>query len=75
VHRHTLRYRMRKVADLLCRNLDSADTRMELWAAVEILANQSAADYRESRPRRQEWHGKQPHRRTAGSETSRRRIS
>ena len=36
VHRHTLRYRMRRVADLLGRDLDSATTRVELWVALQI---------------------------------------
>lgn len=36
VHRHTLRYRMRRVAELLDRDLDSANTRMELWLALRI---------------------------------------
>jgi purine catabolism regulator len=35
VHRHTLRYRMRRVAELLGRDVDSADTRMELWLALQ----------------------------------------
>jgi purine catabolism regulator len=43
VHRHTLRHRIRKVAGLLGRDLDSPGTRMELWAALEIRAQQSEA--------------------------------
>ncbi|MFD0479489.1 PucR family transcriptional regulator [Nonomuraea thailandensis] len=35
VHRHTLRYRMRRVADLLGRDLDDPGTRAELWLALE----------------------------------------
>ncbi|WP_042440723.1 PucR family transcriptional regulator [Streptacidiphilus albus] len=34
VHRHTLRYRMRRVEELLGRTLDDADVRMELWLAL-----------------------------------------
>ncbi|MFC5831021.1 PucR family transcriptional regulator [Nonomuraea insulae] len=35
VHRHTLRYRMRRVADLLGRDLDDPGVRAELWLAME----------------------------------------
>ncbi|MEZ0096216.1 PucR family transcriptional regulator [Streptacidiphilus sp. EB129] len=34
VHRHTLRYRMRRVEELLGRTLDDTDVRMELWLAL-----------------------------------------
>lgn len=34
VHRHTLRYRMRRVEELLGRSLDETDVRMELWLAL-----------------------------------------
>ncbi len=34
VHRHTLRYRMRRVEELLGRSLDDTDARMELWLAL-----------------------------------------
>jgi PucR family transcriptional regulator, purine catabolism regulatory protein len=34
VHRHTLRYRMRRVEELLDRSLDDTDVRMELWLAL-----------------------------------------
>lgn len=37
VHRHTLRHRMRRVADLLGRDLDVAAVRVELWTAVQLL--------------------------------------
>lgn len=40
VHRHTLRYRMRRVAELLGRDLDDPGTRAELWFALEA-ADQS----------------------------------
>ncbi|MFB4281917.1 PucR family transcriptional regulator [Nonomuraea sp. MTCD27] len=36
VHRHTLRYRMRRVADLLGRDLDDPGVRAELWLALEV---------------------------------------
>lgn len=36
VHRHTLRYRMRKVSELLGTPLDSADVRAQLWLALQI---------------------------------------
>ncbi|MFG1612908.1 PucR family transcriptional regulator [Nonomuraea wenchangensis] len=35
VHRHTLRYRMRRVGDLLGRDLDDPGVRAELWLALE----------------------------------------
>ncbi|MBU7596107.1 PucR family transcriptional regulator [Streptomyces sp. P38-E01] len=35
VHRHTLRYRMRRVEEILGRSLDDADSRMELWLALK----------------------------------------
>ncbi|WP_425434803.1 PucR family transcriptional regulator [Nonomuraea jiangxiensis] len=35
VHRHTLRYRMRRVAELLRRDLDDPGVRAELWLALE----------------------------------------
>jgi purine catabolism regulator len=35
VHRHTLRSRMDRVADLIGRDLDSAHTRSELWIALK----------------------------------------
>jgi PucR family transcriptional regulator, purine catabolism regulatory protein len=38
VHRHTLRYRMRRVEELLGRSLDDADVRMELWLALRLCA-------------------------------------
>ncbi|MBB4918112.1 PucR family transcriptional regulator [Streptosporangium saharense] len=34
VHRHTLRYRMRRVAELLGRDLDDPGARAELWVAL-----------------------------------------
>ncbi|GII89786.1 PucR family transcriptional regulator [Sinosporangium siamense] len=36
VHRHTLRYRMRRVAELLGRDLDDPATRAELWIALSV---------------------------------------
>ncbi|WP_200303450.1 PucR family transcriptional regulator [Streptomyces adelaidensis] len=38
VHRHTLRYRMRRVEEILGRSLDDADARMELWLALKTTA-------------------------------------
>ncbi|WP_051944740.1 PucR family transcriptional regulator [Streptacidiphilus rugosus] len=38
VHRHTLRYRMRRVEELLGRSLDDTDVRMELWMALRASA-------------------------------------
>ncbi|MET8829190.1 PucR family transcriptional regulator ligand-binding domain-containing protein [Streptomyces sp. NPDC004610] len=35
VHRHTLRYRMRRVEEILTRSLDDPDVRMELWLALK----------------------------------------
>lgn len=35
VHRHTLRYRMRRVEEILDRGLDDPDVRMELWLALK----------------------------------------
>jgi len=36
VHRHTLRYRMRRVEELLGRSLDDPDLRAELWLALRV---------------------------------------
>ncbi|WP_330332916.1 PucR family transcriptional regulator [Streptomyces sp. NBC_00536] len=36
VHRHTLRYRMRRVEEILGRSLDDPDVRMELWLALKV---------------------------------------
>ncbi|MFE7853662.1 PucR family transcriptional regulator [Streptomyces sp. NPDC057403] len=38
VHRHTLRYRMRRVEEILGRSLDDPDVRMELWLALKAVA-------------------------------------
>ncbi|WP_326596260.1 PucR family transcriptional regulator ligand-binding domain-containing protein [Streptomyces sp. NBC_01803] len=35
VHRHTLRYRMRRVEEILDRSLDDPDVRMELWLSLK----------------------------------------
>ena len=40
VHRHTLRYRIRRVEELLGRSMDDADLRAELWVALELRAHQ-----------------------------------
>jgi purine catabolism regulator len=37
IHRHTLRYRVRQVEDLLGRDLASAEDRMEVWLALKAL--------------------------------------
>lgn len=39
VHRHTLRYRMRRVEEVLDRSLDDPDARMELWLALKATDN------------------------------------
>ncbi|MGW0856828.1 helix-turn-helix domain-containing protein, partial [Streptomyces sp. NPDC002690] len=44
VHRHTLRYRMRRVEEILGRSLDDPDVRMELWLALKATASPSAGD-------------------------------
>lgn len=40
VHRHTLRYRMRRVEEILGRSLDDPDTRMELWLALKATTSE-----------------------------------
>ncbi|WP_037679415.1 PucR family transcriptional regulator [Streptomyces griseus] len=40
VHRHTLRYRMRRVEEILGRSLDEADVRMELWLALKATSTE-----------------------------------
>ncbi|MGG8410044.1 PucR family transcriptional regulator, partial [Streptomyces sp. 12297] len=42
VHRHTLRYRMRRVEEILGRSLDDPDVRMELWLALKATGTGSA---------------------------------
>ncbi|MEU5977359.1 PucR family transcriptional regulator [Streptomyces sp. NPDC047315] len=42
VHRHTLRYRMRRVEEILGRSLDDPDVRMELWLALKTTAGPAA---------------------------------
>ncbi|MFE7133159.1 PucR family transcriptional regulator [Streptomyces sp. NPDC057638] len=39
VHRHTLRYRMRRVEEILGRSLEDPDVRMELWLALKTTAS------------------------------------
>jgi purine catabolism regulator len=36
VHRHTLRYRMKRAGELLDRNLDDPGVRAELWIALSL---------------------------------------
>ncbi|MGX1543521.1 PucR family transcriptional regulator [Streptomyces adustus] len=43
VHRHTLRYRMRRVEEILGRSLDDPDVRMELWLALKATATPEPA--------------------------------
>ncbi|OEJ24752.1 PucR family transcriptional regulator [Streptomyces agglomeratus] len=43
VHRHTLRYRMRRVEEILGRSLDDADVRMELWLALKATSGAGSA--------------------------------
>ncbi len=43
VHRHTLRYRMRRVEEILGRSLDDPDVRMELWLALKATGDQPPA--------------------------------
>ncbi|MEV4787557.1 PucR family transcriptional regulator [Streptomyces tuirus] len=40
VHRHTLRYRMRRVEEILGRSLDDPDVRMELWLALKASSSE-----------------------------------
>jgi len=40
VHRHTLRYRMRRVEEILGRSLDDPDVRMELWLSLKTTASE-----------------------------------
>ncbi|MEU3398477.1 PucR family transcriptional regulator [Streptomyces filamentosus] len=42
VHRHTLRYRMRRVEEILGRSLDDPDVRMELWLALKATGEEGA---------------------------------
>ncbi|WP_335938205.1 PucR family transcriptional regulator [Streptomyces sp. PTD5-9] len=42
VHRHTLRYRMRRVEEILGRSLDDPDVRMELWLALKATSTPAA---------------------------------
>ncbi|KNB51178.1 PucR family transcriptional regulator [Streptomyces caatingaensis] len=44
VHRHTLRYRMRRVEEILGRSLDDPDVRMELWLALKATSAGSAGE-------------------------------
>ncbi|MCP2341847.1 PucR family transcriptional regulator [Actinomadura rupiterrae] len=39
VHRHTLRHRVRRIGDLLGRDLDDPGVRAELWVALAVTAN------------------------------------
>ncbi|WP_030904395.1 PucR family transcriptional regulator ligand-binding domain-containing protein [Streptosporangium amethystogenes] len=43
VHRHTLRYRMRRVAELVGRDLDDPAARAELWVALAVAPGDGSA--------------------------------
>jgi purine catabolism regulator len=43
IHRHTLRYRVRKAAELTGRDLDDPSTRMELWFALTVHSGQGVS--------------------------------
>jgi PucR family transcriptional regulator, purine catabolism regulatory protein len=48
VHRHTLRYRIRRIAELSGRDLDRAGDRVEFWLALQaadVLQGRSGGDY------------------------------
>ncbi|GAA2831356.1 hypothetical protein GCM10010471_11190 [Leucobacter komagatae] len=45
IHRHTLRARIRTAASLLQRDIDSPDTRSELWTAMRIAAPPAGAQH------------------------------
>ncbi|MFJ4965662.1 PucR family transcriptional regulator [Streptomyces sp. NPDC088729] len=45
VHRHTLRYRMRRVEEILGRSLDDPDVRMELWLALKATTAPAPAEH------------------------------
>ena len=49
MHRHTLRYRMRKVEELTGRDLSSSFDRMEFWLALRARDLQAAQTGREGR--------------------------
>lgn len=44
VHRHTLRYRIRKAAELLDSDLEDAAVRMELWFALTVQSGQQSVE-------------------------------
>ncbi|MFE3453059.1 PucR family transcriptional regulator [Nonomuraea sp. NPDC059194] len=50
VHRHTLRYRMKRVSELLGRDLDDPGVRAELWIALNSLGHSSGSGTRRSSP-------------------------
>lgn len=43
IHRHTLRYRMKRVEELLGRGLDDPDLRADLWVALAVRDREAAA--------------------------------
>jgi PucR family transcriptional regulator, purine catabolism regulatory protein len=50
VHRHTLRHRIRRTAELLGRDLDAAAVRAELWIALRLLDGTAAPPAAPARP-------------------------
>ncbi|GGQ29357.1 PucR family transcriptional regulator [Streptomyces roseolilacinus] len=60
VHRHTLRYRMRRVEEILGRSLDDPDVRMELWLALKTTGDRPPAYDRPGKPRKYDRPGKPP---------------
>ncbi|MDH2425252.1 PucR family transcriptional regulator [Sphaerisporangium sp. TRM90804] len=46
VHRHTLRYRMRRVGELLGRDLDDPAARAELWVALSVQSGTGSTSLR-----------------------------
>ncbi|WP_374197211.1 PucR family transcriptional regulator [Nonomuraea sp. NEAU-A123] len=50
IHRHTLRYRMKRVTELLGRDLDDPGVRAELWIALAATASACAPDSSRSSP-------------------------
>jgi DNA-binding PucR family transcriptional regulator len=63
VHRHTLRYRMRKVEELTGRDLSSARDRMEFFLALrarDLLASGEWAPERNGGPRPRSRRGRRP---------------
>ncbi|MFJ8694096.1 PucR family transcriptional regulator [Streptomyces roseolilacinus] len=58
VHRHTLRYRMRRVEEILGRSLDDPDVRMELWLALKTTGDRPPTYDRPGKPQKYDRPGK-----------------